>query len=110
MALVILPPDHRHTDLSLASRIALHFELAELHVFLSIDPAEAAAAEPRDEPSGEGAFGWLVAAVDELIDLVADLLPPWGTRQPKTGKLRRRASRSTPACSDATTSRSLRST
>ena len=115
MALVVLPSDHLEADLTLATEIALHLELEELHVFTYVDevpegrPAPAADAEP-EQPGG---LARLAAALDELFERVADLIAPWSvpeSRQPKTGKLRRRASRSTPACSTDTTSRSLRST
>ena len=109
MALVILPSDHREADLSLASRIAMELELEELHVFVNMEPGEAAA-PAGESASGRGAFAGLVAAVDGMLERLADLLAPWSGSQPNTGKLRRRASRSTPDCNTATTSRSLRST
>jgi hypothetical protein len=108
MALVILPPDHRDADLSLATRIAVGLELEELHVFMNVEPTVTRA--PAPGPARRSGLARLAAAVDELFERVADLLAPWSARQPKTGKLRRRASRSTPACSADTTSRSLRST
>ena len=111
MALVILPSDHRDADLSLASLIAMELELEELHVFVNVDPA-ARVTEPR--PEGEagssGTFAGLLAAVDGLLERLADALTPRSGDQPKTGKQRRRASRSTPDCNTDTTSRSLRST
>jgi hypothetical protein len=122
MALVVLPSDHLEADLSLATEIALHLELEELHVFTYVDQApeseapesEVAPAPARAaEPAPEGGLARLAAALDELFERVADLIAPWSvpeSRQPKMGKLRRRASRSTPACSTDTTSRSLRST
>ena len=110
MALVILPPDHRDADLSLASRIAMELELEELHVFVNVEADAVRAAEPQPELGSSGGFTGLLAAVDGLLERIADLLAPWSGNQPKTGKLRRRANRSTPDCNTDTTSRSLRST
>ena len=105
MAFVTLPGDHQEADLALATRIAALLELEELHVFESV-PAGAGtlALVPRAPRTG------LLAAVDSVFERLADTLAPWSARQPNTGKLRRRASRSTPAWSAATASRSLRST
>ena len=104
MAFVTLPGDHQEADLALATRIAALLELEELHVFESVPAAGTLALVPRAPRTG------LLAAVDSVFERLADTLAPWSARQPNTGKLRRRASRSTPAWSAATTSRSLRST
>jgi hypothetical protein len=111
MALVVLPSDHLEADLALATEITLHLELEELHVFTYVDAAPVP--EPAPEPEREGGLARIAGALDELFERVADLVAPWSvpeSRQPKMGKLRRRASRSTPDWSTDTTSRSLRST
>ena len=105
MAFVTLPGDHQEADLTIAARIASLLELEELHVFepVRVEPGALALAPPARR-------GGLLAAIDHAFERLADLVAPWSATQPKIGKLRRRASRSTPAWSAATTSRSLRST
>jgi hypothetical protein len=89
MALLTMPQDHSAADLALAEQLADILELEEMHVFLYVHP----------RPAPEGLLPRLLAAADELFERVADLVAPWSvpeSRQPKTGKLRRAASRSTP--------------
>ena len=112
MALVTLPEDHREADLALATRLVAEFELEELHVFERTDlrlapvPPPEAAAQPAPQRHWlSRAFG----AVDRFLERLADAVAPW-SRQPNTGNDRRDASRSTPAWSAETTSRSFRST
>ncbi len=88
MAFVTLPPDHQDADLAVASSLASLLELEELYVFVTVAPRD-------EEPAESGTVRRIADAVDGVLDRIADALA--AAPQPKIGKLRRLASRSTPA-------------